>query len=544
MELRDPRIPLNQAVLYSRPDGLYFEILNATSVSIDGKDVDSAAVEVGSVIRLGPYEIRLVEDPSGVDVAVTVEMIDPLGDDLDRLREISRTSLTDPSIGRRALSWTVAVIIVGLFLAWPLTDYFLTPDKTVIPDSPIAAAKSKARVWPLAGDLAWVTGEISGAHKFLADKCTTCHQRPFERAADAVCAACHAGIRHHVDPARPEFRSLGQRFCQSCHKEHQGRAHIVLNDQDFCADCHDDLKKQVKNFDLGNVSDFGTEHPEFRPTVVIAPSRGATAKDATRRILLDPAKWPVERSNLSFPHAKHLKAGGVRRPDQPQRQILQCENCHVQSADGAGMQPIEMTKHCARCHLLQFEPTRPERTVTHGDVPRIIMEISEFYNSYALAGAFKAVELPATLRRRPGTPISEPQRLEAVAWAGARARRAVNEVFGKTLCRTCHVVSPPTDATKMEWSIAPVSISERWLPKGLFDHRAHDNTQCTTCHKAQSSNFATDVLLPRIETCQPCHGGENASAQVPSTCVMCHIFHLPDLKHMRPELVKAGIRTR
>ena len=50
----------------------------------------------------------------------------------------------------------------------------------------------------------------------------------------------------------------------------------------------------------------------------------------------------------------------------------------------------------------------------------------------------------------------------------------------------------------------------------------------------ESSISSDDVLMPAIDVCQSCHGGEVASNRVPSTCVTCHDFHMDGLAPMRP----------
>jgi predicted CXXCH cytochrome family protein len=59
---------------------------------------------------------------------------------------------------------------------------------------------------------------------------------------------------------------------------------------------------------------------------------------------------------------------------------------------------------------------------------------------------------------------------------------------------------------------------------GWFDHAPHRQTDCATCHGAERSRSANDLLLPRLETCRTCHGGES-SGEVQSTCAMCHDYH-------------------
>jgi len=64
------------------------------------------------------------------------------------------------------------------------------------------------------------------------------------------------------------------------------------------------------------------------------------------------------------------------------------------------------------------------------------------------------------------------------------------------------------------------------MQKGWFDHDAHKTERCETCHKASVSGTGSQVMLPGIATCRECHGGENSNAAVPSSCAMCHSYHV------------------
>jgi hypothetical protein len=81
------------------------------------------------------------------------------------------------------------------------------------------------------------------------------------------------------------------------------------------------------------------------------------------------------------------------------------------------------------------------------------------------------------------------------------------------------------------WMVSPVARAEAWMPRAHFDHARHGTslTPCSTCHDAEHSKKETDILMPRIDTCRTCHGGErghpgNANL-IASTCTMCHSFH-------------------
>ncbi|MFQ5764540.1 MAG: cytochrome c3 family protein, partial [Rhodospirillales bacterium] len=310
-----------------------------------------------------------------------------------------------------------------------------------------------------------------------------------------------------------------------------GPAPIITRDQKFCVDCHGQLQQIAKRAPLLNVRDFGNDHPQFRPMIV------TDAKQNKRqRMSLDRANWPKERTTLKFSHKQHLNAKGMRVPDKTERRVLQCRDCHQLQPNGINMVAIRMEPHCNECHLLQFEPARPKRVVPHGRAERVMTALEEFYGSVALSGGVDFGDAPPSVRRRPGTPLTKTQRMEALAWANARTRQTAEHIFRKSLCNTCHVVFGSSGKNGTVWNVEPVSVPVRWLPKGLFDHRAHENTACTDCHGAAESTSTTDVLLPQIGTCQACHGGEQAITGVPSTCVMCHQFHQPSLGPMRPNL--------
>lgn len=74
----------------------------------------------------------------------------------------------------------------------------------------------------------------------------------------------------------------------------------------------------------------------------------------------------------------------------------------------------------------------------------------------------------------------------------------------------------------------PVNLPQRYYLHGGFDHGAHRQEKCSSCHKAGSSKVSSDLLLPDLKSCRECHGGEAAAkVEVPSSCAMCHSYHVP-----------------
>jgi predicted CXXCH cytochrome family protein len=87
-------------------------------------------------------------------------------------------------------------------------------------------------------------------------------------------------------------------------------------------------------------------------------------------------------------------------------------------------------------------------------------------------------------------------------------------------------------------------VAALWMPKAQFDHAAHSTVLCTDCHKARQSRTSKDVLMPKIGTCRGCHGGEHASTALPSTCIMCHVYHRDNLRPMLPRAARASNFSR
>jgi predicted CXXCH cytochrome family protein len=122
--------------------------------------------------------------------------------------------------------------------------------------------------------------------------------------------------------------------------------------------------------------------------------------------------------------------------------------------------------------------------------------------------------------------LNERVRFAAAAASAGSADGAIRAVFSPGgACYDCHRVEAPP-AGSLNFHIAPVAFPTRYLHRGWFDHRAHSDATCQSCHGAEQSQSASDLLLPGIETCRSCHGGERTSKPVASSCAMCHDYHL------------------
>lgn len=529
IHLPDPRVLLHHAEFSLRGGEVYLAPQLGADVSVNGNLTQMTRIKAGDKIELGPYELTLEENDHAGTIAIAVEMTKPLGDDLQRVME--QSEIRTGRISVRTISWALALIVAVAFFAapWIASFFHQAPGLRMVlntRDRAVASAPTEM----------WSSGGISSAHKFFGDSCETCHVKAFIPVADETCLTCHEAVEHHADPKRFVFASFEDHSCQSCHKEHQGDQAIMQSDQAFCADCHVNLPERAPKSDLREASDFGTNHPQFRPTVVI----DAALHKVERRLTMSDDPPPREDSALRFPHNRHLRPSGVRDPVRG-NVVLGCADCHVADASGNYMQPISFDKNCHRCHTLKFDIYVPDRELVHGDPQSMFKQIRDIYDAVAMRGGYEEKEAPPLIRRRPGQKLTPDEKKQALDWSAAKTADLLNGRFGRGLCENCHEtfdLNASDETAGANWGVEPVSASNVWFPKARYTHASHRDMECGSCHAARNSVEAAEVLMPNIGTCRACHGGEHATDKVPSTCMSCHVFHRPELEPMRKTKAK------
>jgi predicted CXXCH cytochrome family protein len=533
VHLPDPRVLLHHAELSFRGGDIYIGPAIGADLRINGVLSQMSKLAVGDVVKIGPYDLILEENVGTGPFTISVELVQPLGDDLQRLTAQAKVGAT--RVTARSLSWALALVMAVAFFAapWVASLFHEAPPALLI-------LNSQQIEIPTAPTTVWTSGQISSAHKFFGDSCETCHVTPFAMVKDETCLTCHENVEHHADPTRFQFAAFKDKSCQSCHKEHMGHRSIVLSDEKFCANCHADMEREHGEIGLKNAADFSTRHSELRPTLVIDAALHVV--DRSRGMSDTPP--PVEDSALDFPHDRHLRGTGVRDPVRGMVN-LDCGDCHRVDAGGAYMLPISYEKDCRGCHALKFDTFIPDRELVHGKPEEMFKQVRDVYDAVAMRGGYEEPAAPEIIRRRPGTPLTPEQKKQAVDWAVAKADAIMNGRFGRGLCDSCHQLfetqaSPgPTNAG---WGVEPVSASNVWFPKSKFSHASHRDVLCANCHAARTSTSSADVNMPDLATCQNCHGGESAADKVPSTCIMCHAFHRQDLGAMK-DVIKATLET-
>lgn len=527
LEVADLAVMLNHARVKRQGNHVEVEAIGGIDLVVDGKSRERAdfGADTTAVLSLGSHKVTIAPGDGGATL-VTLERVGALSDAADVADESKVFSLNGTSLSKRALAYVLIAATLLLFLAWPAISVWMSP-----PVSPLKPPPPHIQA-----DASWTSGPLSSAHAGLSNKCGACHEKPFVAVRDSSCKACHVAVHDHADPKRlaaamfdPSIEGKGKRqlahlfnlpegSCTSCHKEHEGPHGAAMTNATLCVDCHTSLSKRLPDAIIGDSSDFGSAHPEFRPSIVIAPAFDGAP--VTKRVALN--SGTVELNGLKFPHDVHLLGGGsVARmakslPDYGKP--LDCQSCHRSDSSGARFVAIEMERDCLGCHSLAIgKSDGVVRTLRHGDAAQAIAEMKDFL------GANPGAPAPPTLRTRPGT--AEVRRASAGQSATARIR-GLFEVGGT--CYECHSVIPPSSANSLDFRIAPVSLQDRYLLNGWFSHGDHATaaSPCETCHIARKSKESSDLLVQGIASCRECHAGAHPKGkQIATKCQDCHSFH-------------------
>jgi predicted CXXCH cytochrome family protein len=503
---------------------LRVEAIGTLGFGIDGRTATEATVSTreGAELALGSSLLALGIDDSGT-TTITIRKFEEREGKSDVLRGFALASVLP---GKRAMSWMAVAAIVLAFLALPIVSH-LTRER-IDPDN--------MRAGGVAFDNSWSTGSLSLAHHGLEDNCEACHVDAFVAVRDDTCLSCHAEVGDHAvagrmaDGRKPHefgealqwavadfFGKEGPGACTTCHSEHEGPARMEPASQQFCADCHDSLDTRLTDTELANAHDFGTAHPEFRPAIFTELRR-----DTVRRISL--AENPQEASGIKFPHDLHLDPdGGAAKmairlgSSSGYGSPLGCKDCHEASRDRVSFEPISMEDNCEACHSLVYDRVGATyRTLPHGDVEQTLAD---------LRAMDRTPRRPVVSgRSRPGKYARDGLYYSNFG-PPVRSLVGVNRALAPGgVCGECHL--PATINGKL--GVVPINLPDRFLLNGGFDHHAHRQEECSSCHEAATSKVSTDLLLPDLNSCRKCHQGEQArQAEVPSSCAMCHSYHDP-----------------
>jgi hypothetical protein len=341
-------------------------------------------------------------------------------------------------------------------------------------------------------------GSLSESHALFEGRCEVCHLQAFGGVPDKACLQCHDAGPH---PAKQmdAGHAKTQTRCAECHVEHRGRVRLAAVGNGNCTACHADIAAHATGAKVKDVSVFREgKHPEFSA-----------------------AQFRDERP-LRLNHAIHMPAAakdirGIKLP-------MKCGDCHVMDRNTGQLLPVTFERNCKSCHARELE-FDVDHVLGARSVPALHAKdakaIHEFiWNVYA--AALKAD--PSLLRRPVGNDL-----MAAPAWMERVVKDAEQYLFGRK-CAYCHQTAGDGEVRKVG-AIAGRDGGAPWLPRGEFNHRSHRALECESCHAAaRTSTQTSDVLIPAMKTCTPCHGASGTSLD---DCARCHQYHNRSLEKDR-----------
>ncbi len=523
IQLPDLRVAIAHAEVVRSGSNAVIAALPGASLQVNGAPVAEHKLHGSDIIGIGRYQLVVLPGSGGADLQIEIEEKVSARDEKSQRQTRLSMSLAEVIWTRRRLAWLLFIlaIVPGLALpAWLRFHHAPAPAAAeyVPPKAPAGAAAL------LPTDVVWVPGTSSSAHAYFQKDCAKCHEAAFQRVRNEACLVCHKNTAAHVDdPHWLQLDDFAKARCEDCHREHKGDMGLVARHNAQCTDCHARLVQRFPGTRLEPAADFSAHHPLFSPEVARYDS--TTRQFRWIQASQDQPETLHSDTNLKYPHDKHLDPKGIKSPSG--RKVLTCADCHEPDASGVSFQPIDMQKHCAECHRLDFDPDDPERSVPHAQPAQVVGVIRDYYARAALGGGVKKPGAPeiVQLRRRPGEELSPPQARAALEWADQQSAVVIDEVFDKRVCGYCHAVSRTRDPA-LPWSVPPVALAKHRLDHAGFNHEAHRSEKCESCHAARTSKLSTDVLMPELKRCRDCHGDPGSASKIQSSCIKCHGYHI------------------
>lgn len=542
IQLRGGGIQRAHAVIKLVAGKLVVGAVDKNTFLFNGERVSSCVLEIGAEIALESHRLKRVSPPAGFDVAFELYVDRDLQD--QALESVYITSLAGTHLAKRLPSYLLAALVIIVTLLWPLSAHLLRDASVATDLAPTVFGKQGG------ADKWWSTGPLLPAHQLeVGDDCSACHKRPFQQVQDEACTGCHSDVSDHLldtvlahqqhdgdSPVLNHATDTAFSACQSCHKEHNEPAAMIVTADSLCVDCHQQPLQTAGSAE-GTLAVTGFDvdtHANFKLNYLL-PERvneGTGIGVEWYHRLSEAAAGEKEMSNLKFPHDVHLDADKVQISGRDDSMV--CSDCHSLKSDNEHFEKITMEQHCASCHDLSFDVADPDRVLPHGNARSVVQSIEEHFVRVYTDPDYKTEG--SDRRRRPGRDSDNAATKCLVKPFECGMQRAITEAgiqFSQRGCITCHEVSDnQSEDIYARWSVMPVKINHDWYRRAQFDHASHltqrgktENQVCSSCHEAEQSEHSSDVLIPDIDNCFSCHGDSSVPDKVVVNCVSCHAFH-------------------
>jgi hypothetical protein len=225
---------------------------------------------------------------------------------------------------------------------------------------------------------------------------------------------------------------------------------------------------------------------------------------------------------------------GAEKTDPASAVQLNCSACHQPDEAGAVMKPIVYERHCQACHPLTLKLPNDAKAI---EMPHRISPsaLHEFLEGVLVSRALQ--RKPESLQRPPWMlPGKDNQFKLTVADRLSAVERDV--IGSKKLCNECHTFSGEIGkGSLVGLGIEPTNVANYWYKQAKFNHTAHRQAECRTCHAAiEGATTSATMAIPNIDNCRLCHGPTRSDrgalrGGVRFDCIECHNYHDGDYPH-------------
>ena len=436
--------------------------------------------------------------------------------------DVRRFALASVMPGKRPMAWVLAVLVLAIFLAWPIWSFYQ------------GRTEAARYAQGYHADRMWLSGSLSQGHASLERQLPGLPRRavrpgPRRRLQGLPhrhprpCRPAPAGARRR--PHLGGFRRLQHDDRRAGSARTRAAASIATpsmrapqrmppTPQQFCADCHTDLRARLPDTRLASASDFA-QRPSRIPAAGAGPlgrraaaaaagrARPASARDEQPQI---PARAP-SRS------ARRRGADGpaAARPLRLRRQRCNAPTATCRRRTAPASSRSTWRRDCGMCHSLAFDQIGGTiRTLRHGSPAQVIGDIRAPLprrRAAAPARAQRRRARPARRRRpdprrRPVRPRPRQPRQRAPIRRSARSsRRAAPASIATRWCSrrrarstTASARSPSRPAT---CCTAGSTIAQHQIMQRPGQPRLEGAAACASCHGADASNSAARPAAAR-----------------------------------------------
>jgi hypothetical protein len=367
-------------------------------------------------------------------------------------------------------------------------------------------------------------------------QCTTCHGLEVHRFVPVNQTCGQSGCHENVEIKLGKMAEQTGFHCVACHQftaevpllaSRDSAAGTLRPGSHECLGCHE-MRRIVDTFDPARDPHNQTcgmchnPHVQTRPADALKSCASAGCH----------ADWRAEPFHVGAAHRRlGERCTTCHNPHGAKVDASDCAGCHAAVRQRSGgriqpPQPFDTTRAKRASFVDQHEPELKGKGDAHppraAPAPRSALPASADSFPHDRHKQLSCVTCHTTTNRTGPLTFTPPR--------GCLICHHQSPATSK--CATCHTTDEIAPAHQEVVAVAVKNEPARPRPVA-FDHRAHTDVACVTCHTA-SVTLQPDSSVLR---CSACHEEHHAAAR---TCAACHTGFDPATSHAQPVEAHAG----